>query len=113
MRWSKACARSRNRSPSSTPKTGASSRRDVHMIGIMQGRLLPPVGGPIQAFPGDGWQSEFAPARRLGYDSIELTIETPSLESHPLMSPGGRAELAAQAAAHGIGLAGPCCDGFM
>ena len=56
------------------------------MIGIMQGRLLPPVDGRIQAFPGDGWQREFAIARGLGYDSIELTIETASLESHPVMT---------------------------
>ena len=83
------------------------------MIGIMQGRLLPPVGGRIQAFPGDGWQREFALARELGYDSIELTIETASLESHRVTSERGRDELATLAGEHGVGLAGLCCDAFM
>lgn len=83
------------------------------MIGIMQGRLLPPVGGRIQAFPGDGWQREFALARGLGYDSIELTIETASLESHPVMTARGRDEQAALAAEHGVACAGLCCDVFM
>ena len=91
----------------------ASSPRDVHMIGIMQGRLLPPVGGRIQAFPGDGWQREFALAAALGYDAIELTIETASLETHPVMSARGRDELAALSAGHGVALAGLCCDVFM
>ena len=83
------------------------------MIGIMQGRLLPPVGGRVQAFPGAGWAREFPLARALGYDSIELTIETASLESHPVSSAGGRAVLADLAAEHGIALAGLCCDVFM
>jgi hexulose-6-phosphate isomerase len=83
------------------------------MIGTMQGRLLPPVDGRIQAFPGEGWQREFALARGLGYDSIELTIESASLESHPVMTAQGRAELAALTAEHGVGLAGLCCDVFM
>jgi hexulose-6-phosphate isomerase len=83
------------------------------MIGIMQGRLLPPVGGRIQAFPGAGWQREFALAGEIGFRSIELTIETASLETHPVMSERGRAELAALSAAHGVALAGLCCDVFM
>ncbi len=83
------------------------------MIGIMQGRLLPPVGGRIQAFPGTGWQREFALAQTLGYQSIELTIESASLDTHPVMSATGRAELAGLSAQHGIALAVLCCDAFM
>lgn len=83
------------------------------MIGIMQGRLLPPVGGRIQAFPGVDWPREFALARALGYESIELTIETASLETHPVISAAGRAELAAAVQANGVALAGLCCDVFM
>ena len=83
------------------------------MIGIMQGRLLPPVGGRVQAFPGAGWQREFPLARALGYDSIELTIETESLTEHPVLSADGRRALAAMTAEHDVALAGLCCDVFM
>ena len=30
-------------------------------IGIMQGRLVPPVKGRIQAFPSERWRDEFVP----------------------------------------------------
>lgn len=85
----------------------------MHRLGIMQGRLLPPVGGRIQAFPGPGWQREFALAAEIGFAAIELTIETASMETHPLLRSGGRAELRRLSRDHGVALAGLCCDVFM
>lgn len=82
-------------------------------IGIMQGRLLPPLDGRVQSFPRDGWQREFDLAAGLGYGSIELTIETASVSIHPLLSPEGRAELALLSRQSGIALAGLCCDTVM
>ena len=44
-------------------------------IGIMQGRLLPPVGEHIQAFPAKSWREEFAIARECGLGMIEWIFE--------------------------------------
>lgn len=82
-------------------------------IGIMQGRLLPPIDGRVQSFPRDGWQREFELAAELGYGSIELTIEGASVPVHPLLSAEGRAALARLSADNGIALAGLCCDTVM
>ncbi|MEO5373701.1 MAG: sugar phosphate isomerase/epimerase [Alphaproteobacteria bacterium] len=84
-----------------------------HAIGIVQGRLLPPVGGRVQAFPGDGWEGEFALAEELGYTAMELTIEMASFDIHPIRTPDGRATLRRLADDHGVVLAGLCCDTVM
>jgi hexulose-6-phosphate isomerase len=61
-------------------------------IGIMQGRLTPPMGGRIQAFPSDGWRDEFSLASELGLQSIEWIVETP-IESNPIWTLAGVAEI--------------------
>lgn len=84
-----------------------------HSIGIMQGRLVPPTGGRIQSFPAQQWEAEFSLAAEIGFDSLELTIETTSLDIHPLLSPSGRTRLAQLQRDSGIALTGLCCDVFM
>ena len=85
----------------------------THAIGIMQGRLVPRVGDRIQAFPRDCWEDEFAIAAKLGFESIELTIETASWDIHPIRSDEGRVRLERLSRSHGIALAGLCCDTIM
>ena len=85
----------------------------MHRIGMMQGRLLPKVGGRIQAFPGPRWLEEFTLLRQLGYDAIELTIEMASWDSHPIRSPAGRREIAVAARDNGIFITGVCADTAM
>lgn len=82
-------------------------------IGSIQGRLLPPVDGRIQAFPRGRWEEEFLLLRQIGYDSIELTIETASWTGHPINSAGGRERLLMLSRQWGIALKGICCDVFM
>ena len=41
-------------------------------IGIMQGRLSPPLNGMIQSFPKDTWRDEFNIASEVGFDAIEI-----------------------------------------
>ena len=41
------------------------------MIGIMQGRLVPPIDGKLQAFPTNGWNTELELCRGLGVECIE------------------------------------------
>lgn len=53
-------------------------------LGILQGRLTPSPDGSIQFFPADNWQNEFAMARHIGFDCLELLIKQDSLESNPL-----------------------------
>jgi hexulose-6-phosphate isomerase len=82
-------------------------------IGSIQGRLLPPVDGRIQAFPRGRWEEEFPLLSQTGYDSIELTIETASWTEHPINSTGGRERLRQMSRQWGIALNGICCDVFM
>lgn len=82
-------------------------------IGIMQGRLLPMVDERIQSFPGVGWEREFPLAAEIGFDSIELTIEMASLNSHPVTTKSGQAALRGLSMECGVELAGLCCDTFM
>jgi L-ribulose-5-phosphate 3-epimerase len=82
-------------------------------IGSIQGRLLPKINGRTQAFPGDRWEEEFPLLNQIGYDSIELTIDTPSWRAHPMNSAGGRERLTQLSQRFGIALMGVCCDVFM
>ncbi len=40
-------------------------------IGIMQGRLVPPINNRIQCFPRDNWRIEFEYAAKAHLDCIE------------------------------------------
>ena len=81
-------------------------------IGIMQGRLSPPVGGRIQAFPAAAWREEFATAAKLGLHSIEWIVESP-LESNPALSVSGVAEIRAVTARTGVTVDFVIADYFM
>jgi L-ribulose-5-phosphate 3-epimerase len=82
-------------------------------VGSIQGRLLPPLDGRIQAFPRGRWEEEFQLLSRVGYDSIELTIETASWVEHPINSAQGRDRLRQLSRQWDIALNGICCDVFM
>jgi L-ribulose-5-phosphate 3-epimerase len=58
----------------------------VRKIGIMQGRLLPPVDDHIQAFPGQRWREEFALAQECGLGMIEWIFEGNDWKSNPIIS---------------------------
>lgn len=78
----------------------------------MQGRLSPPVGSRIQAFPGDAWRGEFDTASELGFDSIEFIYEEPVSEN-PLTSSGGVRDVAAAISATGVKVDFILADIFM
>jgi len=52
----------------------------MHIGGIIQGRLLPPVDGHIQEFPKDNWKEEFELIKELGMTHIEWIITKKSFE---------------------------------
>jgi L-ribulose-5-phosphate 3-epimerase len=85
----------------------------VNPIGIMQGRLVPPVDGRIQAFPADRWRDEFPRAQAAGFTAIEWIYESYGRERNPLCTDEGIAELRSLSAAHGVAVRSVCADYFM
>ena len=81
-------------------------------IGIMQGRLSPPLADNPQYFPEDHWQREFSLAREVGFDAIEWLFDAGSGEDNPVMSPAGRPMIRDVAQAHGVSLSSICGDYF-
>ena len=82
-------------------------------IGIMQGRLVPPVGGEIQAFPLDHWRDEFPLAAQAGLDAIEWIYDLPDARVNPLATDAGIAEIHALSSAHRVAVRSVCADYFM
>ncbi len=55
------------------------------LIGIMQGRLLPPEPGRFQAFPRTRWQEEFPLAEAAGLQSIEWIYDVYGSDVNPIV----------------------------
>ena len=58
----------------------------MNLIGVMQGRLLPPIEGMIQAFPGEKWKKEFSTAHDCGLDLIEWIFEARDWGKNAIMA---------------------------
>lgn len=80
---------------------------------VMQGRLLPPVDGRIQAFPAGRWREELASARAAGVSGVEWIYEVAGCEDNPLDGEGGLAELRDAARQHGVVVESLVADWFM
>jgi hexulose-6-phosphate isomerase len=79
----------------------------------MQGRLLPPVGTRIQAFPAEGWPAEFALAAEVGLDCIEFIFEGDDPLLHPLMDEKGLGEIRRLQSETDVMVYSVCADYFM
>ena len=84
----------------------------MRRVGIMQGRLLPPVSNRIQAFPGPRWEEEFASAATLGLATIEWVLESP-LETNPLWTESGCRRIRKVVEKTGVTVEFICADYFM
>lgn len=84
-----------------------------NLIGIMQGRLLPPRGGRIQAFPVERWQEEFLTAKELWLDCIEFIFEGEDYKKHPLMNKEGISKIRQLETKTGVKVLSICADYFM
>lgn len=82
-------------------------------VGIMHGRLTPPVGGRFQSFPVDTWREEFARARDAGLACIEWIYEVPGEDRNPLRTAEGVAEIKALVEETGVGVWSICADYYM
>jgi len=83
------------------------------MLGIMQGRLVPPVEGRIQAFPRESWTREFPNAAAAGLDAIEWIYDTFGIGANPLDTPEGISAILALSAEHNVAVRSLCADYFM
>ena len=85
----------------------------MNPIGIMQGRLSPPVGGRIQSFPVDTWRDEFFLAREAGLDRIEWIYEAGTDADNPLGTDDGLEEIRQLVEDSGVAVRSVCADYYM
>ena len=85
----------------------------VRGIGIMQGRLTPPIRDRIQAFPADGWRDEFSGAHAANLSCIEWIYETSGRDRNPLCTDDGIREMGALSARYDVSIRSLCADYFM
>jgi L-ribulose-5-phosphate 3-epimerase len=83
----------------------------LNLVGVMQGRLSPPLGGRIQAFPKASWREEFAKAKACGLETIEWIFEAEEWEKNPVLADPG--EVAQEAGRHGVQVLSVCGDYLM
>jgi len=83
------------------------------MLGIMQGRLVPPVEGRIQAFPRERWAEEFANAAAAGIGAIEWIYDSYGLGTNPIETDAGIENILELSRAHGVAVRSMCADYFM
>jgi hexulose-6-phosphate isomerase len=79
----------------------------------MQGRLVPPVEGRIQAFPWATWRDEFAIAERYNFHIMEWTLDQDRLHENPLLTSAGQAEVLELSRRHGVTIPSLTGDCFM
>ena len=82
-------------------------------IGIMQGRLGPPVEERFQSLPRGRWAEEFPGARQAGLASIEWIYDLFGAEENPLATDAGVASVRALSEQHGVEVRSLCADYFM
>jgi L-ribulose-5-phosphate 3-epimerase len=85
----------------------------MNPIGIMQGRLSPPVGGRIQSFPVDSWRQEFPRARKAGLNCLEWVYEVETEADNPLGTEAGVGEIADLVRESGVAVWSICADFYM
>jgi L-ribulose-5-phosphate 3-epimerase len=85
----------------------------VSMVGIMQGRLVPPEEGRFQSFPRLGWQEEFTRGTQVPIQFIEWIYDEYGYDVNPLASSEGVQTLRQISASSGIRLVSVCADYFM
>ena len=79
------------------------------MIGVMQGRLVPPENGRFQSHP-EHWRDEFSLAKKAGMDYIEWIVDS---QPNPIFSRRGRGEISYRKCASKISIPAICADWFM
>jgi hexulose-6-phosphate isomerase len=82
-------------------------------IGIMQGRLVPPLDGRFQCFPRQNWADEFALAAEAGLDCIEWIYDQFGADVNPIATDDGVDSMLELSERHGVRVVSLCADYFM
>lgn len=85
----------------------------MNIIGIMQGRLVPPVENRIQCFPRTNWELEFALAAQAGLSAIEWIYDLYGADVNPLATDQGIERMKSLADQHPVAVRSICADYFM
>jgi L-ribulose-5-phosphate 3-epimerase len=83
------------------------------LIGIMQGRLLPPTDNRIQCFPRQNWADEFELGAKAGIDCIEWIYDFYGADVNPIASDAGIAMMKTLTQKTGVNVLSICADYFM
>jgi L-ribulose-5-phosphate 3-epimerase len=83
------------------------------LIGIMQGRLVPPIDNRIQSFPRLNWEDEFELGARAGIDCIEWIYDLYGADVNPIATDAGIAKMKELTLKTGIQVLSICMDYFM
>jgi hexulose-6-phosphate isomerase len=83
------------------------------LIGIMQGRLLPPEPGRFQAFPRTRWQQEFALAQAVGLQCIEWIYDDYGADVNPIATDEGALTLRRLSLENSVPIVSLCADYFI
>jgi len=82
-------------------------------IGVMQGRLLPPVDNRIQCFPREYWAKEFELAAQANLDCIEWIYDLYGADVNPLSTKDGIEQIKALSRQYNVQILSICADYFM
>jgi L-ribulose-5-phosphate 3-epimerase len=82
-------------------------------IGVMQGRLLPPIEGRHQSFPSQQWRTEFPLAAEASVDAIEWIYDAISGGENPIGTDSGVTEIRQLSEKYNIAVVSLCADYFM
>ena len=82
-------------------------------IGIMQGRLVPPLDNRIQAFPRENWAAEFDLAAAARLDCIEWIYDAYGRDVNPLTSQDGNDHMRRLMGESGVAVRSVVADVFM
>ncbi len=83
------------------------------LLGIMQGRLIPPMEGRFQSFPRGCWAEEFPNAAAAGLGAIEWIYDTYGAGANPIENAAGIDSVRELSRAHRIIVRSICADYFM
>lgn len=82
-------------------------------IGIMQGRLVPPIENRIQCFPRDSWEKEFALAAEAKIECIEWIYDLYGANVNPLSTDKGIERMKSLSSEYNVQVLSVCSDYFI
>lgn len=83
----------------------------MNQIGIMMGRLSPPISNRVQSFPINSWKNDLSLAKSCGFETIEWVFD--DLQPNPIISIENLSEIKSTLVDNDISINSVCADYFM